>query len=242
MSVWKFCDHAVDDVDVGEEHRRLACRRGCCRCCRARPAARSARRASARSRSAMRIASSGSWVTSRTAVAFLLEDVERLVADAVAQPVVEAGEGLVHQQDRRPRRQRAGQRHALLLAARELVRILARRAAPGRPGRAAPRPAPARAAPGPRRPKATFSATRRCGNSAKSWNIRPMPRPSGGTWRRPSETTRPSTATAARVLALDAGGDAQQRRLAAARGAEQAGHLAGARARATRRRAPRTPS
>ena len=59
----------------------------------------------------------------------LVEDVEGLVADAVAQAVVEAGEGLVHQQDRRPRRQRAGERDALLLAAGEFVRKAAGMAA-----------------------------------------------------------------------------------------------------------------
>ena len=47
----------------------------------------------------------------------LVQDAERLVAHLLAQPLVEAGKRLVHQHDARPRRHRAGERHALLLAA-----------------------------------------------------------------------------------------------------------------------------
>ena len=46
---------------------------------------------------------------------------------------------------------------------------------------------------GPARPKATLSATDRCGNSAKSWNISPTERRSGGTETRGPSTSRPST-------------------------------------------------
>ena len=56
---------------------------------------------------------------------FVLEDRERLVAHIVAEPVVEAGERLVHQHDPRLRRQRPGKSHALLLATGELMRVLA---------------------------------------------------------------------------------------------------------------------
>lgn len=51
----------------------------------------------------------------------LLEDVADFRAEPHAQARVEAREGLVHQQQARPRRQRARQRHALLLAAGQLV-------------------------------------------------------------------------------------------------------------------------
>ena len=52
-----------------------------------------------------------------------LLDVAHLLAQPFAQMLVEAGEGLVEQQDLRLEHQRAGQRDALLLAARELVVI-----------------------------------------------------------------------------------------------------------------------
>jgi hypothetical protein len=55
---------------------------------------------------------------------FALEDVAHLERQAFAQFDVEVGERLVHQDQARPRRQGAGQRHALLLAAGELVREL----------------------------------------------------------------------------------------------------------------------
>ncbi len=52
-----------------------------------------------------------------------LEDVAQIEREPLAQVGVEVREGLVEQQDRRRRRQRARERDALLLAARELVRI-----------------------------------------------------------------------------------------------------------------------
>ena len=54
----------------------------------------------------------------------LAQQRERLVLDLLAQLDVEPGERLVHQHHRRPRRDRAGQRHALLLAARQNVRVV----------------------------------------------------------------------------------------------------------------------
>ena len=45
----------------------------------------------------------------------------KFAAQAVAQSGVERGERLVEQQHARPRRDRAGKRHALALAARELI-------------------------------------------------------------------------------------------------------------------------
>ena len=51
-----------------------------------------------------------------------LLDVAHLLAQPLAQMLVEAGEGLVEEQDLRLEHQRAGERHALLLAAGKLVR------------------------------------------------------------------------------------------------------------------------
>src|SRR6185437_285533 len=53
----------------------------------------------------------------------LMQDGERLLAHSFAQARIEAGEGLVHEEDARPWRNRAGERHALLLAAGEDMRI-----------------------------------------------------------------------------------------------------------------------
>jgi hypothetical protein len=53
-----------------------------------------------------------------------LQKLQGAVADAVAQPVVEARERLVHQHDARLRRQGTRQRDPLLLAARKLMRML----------------------------------------------------------------------------------------------------------------------
>ena len=154
-----------------------------------------------------------------------LQQLQRRVADAVAQPVVEARERLVHQHHARPRRQRAGQRHALLLAARQLVRML--------------RPKPARF---------TFSSsspTRRAafGLRAPAGRRPRFPPPSdAGTARSPGTSARPTAPRAAghaaasddhlavdqhlaRIRPLDPGDHPQRRRLAAARRAEQAGHL-----------------
>ena len=159
VSVAKFSHHPVDDVDVGEEHRRLLVDRVVVdvvgRALLHDPALAHQRDPVGHAHRLLGLV--GDEQHRRP---LLLEDVERLVADAVAQPVVEAGERLVHQQDRRPRRQRPRQRHPLLLAARELVRVLV--AVPRQPDPRRAAPAPARPAPaaGPLRPKATFSATR----------------------------------------------------------------------------------
>ena len=52
----------------------------------------------------------------------LLQDHAHLLRQPLAQVHVQTGEGLVQQQQAGPRRQRAGHRHALLLAAGQLVR------------------------------------------------------------------------------------------------------------------------
>ena len=67
-------------------------------------------------------ASSWSCVTSSAVVPLSFRIAAHLLRQAFAQVDVQAGEGLVQQQQARLRRQRARQRHALLLAARQLVR------------------------------------------------------------------------------------------------------------------------
>ncbi len=159
--------------------------------------------------------------------ALLLEDVEGLVADAVAQPVVEAGERLVHQEDRRLRRQRAGQRHPLLLAAGELVRELLAVAGEADPVEQPPRPLGAGAG-GAAQPEGDVPGDAEVGEEREvlehQADAAGLGRDvAGGVGDHPAGNRH-----RARVLALDPGGDPQQRGLAAAGGAEQAGDLAGA--------------
>ena len=63
-------------------------------------------------------------------------------AQAPAQHDIDAGEGLVHQQHRWPGRHRPGQRGALLLAARKLVRIACAHASKAHPRQPAIRLSP----------------------------------------------------------------------------------------------------
>ena len=74
-------------------------------------------------RSPTRIASSASWVTSSVGVPAPRKSASGLLADLRAQGGIEGRERLVQQHQLRRRRQRPGQRHALLLAARQGVRI-----------------------------------------------------------------------------------------------------------------------
>ena len=71
----------------------------------------------------MRMASSASWVTTMQVarVSCRMASVSSRIFSL--RRGIEAGEGLVHEQHARPRRDGAGERHALLLAAGEDVRI-----------------------------------------------------------------------------------------------------------------------
>ncbi len=73
----------------------------------------------------------------------------------------------------------------------------------------------------------TLARLLRCGNSAKSWNIRPTPRFSGGRKVLPPETSWSLIRTRPCVGCFNTGGKAQQRGLAATGAAEQADDLAG---------------
>ena len=87
----------------------------------------------------------------------------------LAQLGVEVGERLVEQQHVGPDDERARQRHALLLAARELARQASRQSPEADQRAAPPRRGLSISGLGTLRissPKATFCATVRCGNSA----------------------------------------------------------------------------
>ena len=97
----------------------------------------------------------------------LLQPLE-LHAHLVAQEGVEVRERLVEQEHARLRDERAGQRHALLLAARQLARVARAQRAEAHEVEHAldARPELGLRDPRRRRPKATFSNTVMCGNSA----------------------------------------------------------------------------
>ena len=63
-------------------------------------------------------------VTKSTVAAVSRADVEQLLVEPLARHLVEGAERLVHQQDGRVQGERAGDRHALLHAARELPRVV----------------------------------------------------------------------------------------------------------------------
>ena len=120
-----------------------------------------------------------------------------LVLQAPPHAAIDGGKRLVEQQHRRIARQRAGQRDALALAARELVRAAVARAR-DRWTSASSCSARARRSARGRCPSAvmTLPAAVRCGNSAYSWKTKPTRRRCGGTKtprpcrsrsRRPSE-------------------------------------------------------
>ena len=67
------------------------------------------------------------WVTNTTVVAGLAADPQQLGLHVLAGHLVERAERLVHQQQRGMRGQRAGDRDALLHAARQLPRHVRRR-------------------------------------------------------------------------------------------------------------------
>ena len=65
------------------------------------------------------------WVTKTTVLPVVAPELQQLLVELVAHDLVERAERLVHQQQLRLERQRAGDRGALLHAARELPGILA---------------------------------------------------------------------------------------------------------------------
>ena len=144
---------------------------------------------------------------------------------------VERSQRLVEHQQPRARRERAGQRHPLLLAARERGHrpSLGARQAHQVQQLAQPAPRLGGRAPRIRSPKATLAPTSRCGNSAWSWNISPTPRRCGGARRGRRRPRAPAP-----LGRFEPGDHPQQRGLAAAARAEHADDLAGSAAQVDR--------
>ena len=164
------------------------------------------------------------------------------LARAGAQAGVERRERLVEQHQPRLPRQRARQRHALLLAAGELVRAAGRSMPASRPTMSISS-AMRSLAPGHRRGRARSRYCRRslrCGKQRAVLRARRRcradapARPTG-----PSASTSPSSIDAAGIRRLEAGDEAQQRGLAASRtGPTIAVRLPAGDARGRRRPAP----
>ena len=136
---------------------------------------------------------------------------------------VEIAGRLVGQDDRRIVGQRAGDGDALLLAARELRRIVMAAVRAGRPRRAAPRPARRRRA----RPAisigtSTFSNAVSDGTRWKNWKTKPMfwPRSRASASSPSVVMSMPSITIVAGRRRVEPGHQAEQRRLAAARRAD----------------------
>ena len=126
-----------------------------------------------------RAAMAGSWVTTTTVVPSRVDAVEQR-RDLLARRLVQLAGGLVGQQQARPVGQRARDRHALHLAARELRRPVVRRDGRGRRTRAAPpcaRRRSARGTPGLRlRQLDVLPARVSMGSRKKRWNTKPIRR------------------------------------------------------------------
>ncbi len=177
-------------------------------------------------RSAIRIASSGSCVTTIGRGAGLAQDRHGLVADRVAQAPVEVGERLVHEEHARTRRDRARQRHPLLLAAGEDMRVIGGVALEPDPGERALRGdlGVARREPAQAEGDVLDDAEMRekrviLEHQADAAGLRRQEQLRAGDLA-PVEEDAPLR------RALDAGRDPEQRRLAAAGMAEQADELA----------------
>ncbi len=162
---------------------------------------------------------------------------------AIRLGLAHAGGRLVHQQQRRPRRERAGQVHPLQHAERQFGRrhMAIAPAARSARGRRAPRGSPrsrvgarreSRAPPRRNRPAArrptptsTLSSTDSSANGSTCWNVRPMPRRLIACAGAP-DTRSPSSRTIAGVDRHHAGDRIDHRRLAGTVGTNQAAYLA----------------
>ena len=174
-------------------------------------------------RSPRRAASRTLWVTNSTVVRAVADEGVELLVQGVAGHRVEGAERLVHQQDVGVLGQRPGQRAALAHAARQLVRPLRGEAAEVHrldAARVARAPALVLGTPASRIGSSTLACTVSHGNSADSWNI--------------SAVVAVDVDGAGRRL-VEAGDEVEDRRLAAARGADEADELAGRRRRGRRR-------
>ena len=151
-------------------------------------------------RRSARAATAGSWVTSTRVVPSRRAQLGQQLQDPAAGGAVEVAGGLVGEQDGRPGGEGAGQRHPLLLAARELARVVmaavgeahggeqlvgaGERVGHGRAARWAAARSPARS--GCRGAGSSGRRSRSCGGAAG----RARPRTSPG-WASPSISTSP---------------------------------------------------
>ena len=178
-------------------------------------ATRPGRDESSTTRSARRAASRTLWVTNRTVKLPLAPEPLELVVEQVAGHGVERTERLVHEEDVGVLGEGPGQGDPLAHAAGELVGTLARRSRSGGRWRGARSTRSLRSrfgVPASLRASAMFWLTVSQGNSADSWNIRPV---------------RPLTSTVPAVGLVEPGHQVEQGGLAAPRGADQADELAG---------------
>ena len=153
----------------------------------------------------------------------LLEDVAHFEAQALAQVDVEVGERLVEQQQLGPRRERARERDALLLAAGELVRIAVATLVAARRCRAALRRARhARAAASARRPKPTLSRDREMRKQRVVLEHHADAAALGRNGAVPAGSSSSPCSAISPADRLESGDAAQHRGLAAAARAEQA--------------------
>ena len=134
---------------------------------------------------------------------------------------IEVAGRLVGQQQPRLHGKGARQRHALLLAARQMLRIVAQRARPGRPAPASPRPVVRRSAgPTSSSGSTTFSSAVRAGSNWKDWKTKPSSRPRNAARAILVEATidpRPPAARGPGVGSIQPRHQAQQGRLARTR-------------------------
>ena len=123
-----------------------------------------------------RAASSALCVTTIEHGLLLLLQIEQQRGDRLGGGAIEIACRLVAQQQPRAAHQRAGQRDALLLAARQLARQMRRRDARARPDRRAARAwASLPASAGPTSVgTSTFSSTLHCGSRQWSWKTNPI--------------------------------------------------------------------
>ena len=164
-------------------------------------------------------------------------------ANAHARADVERRERLVEQQQAGLDDERASERDALRLAAREIRAGARRRGSPDRAARAARmrvRARPAWARPRARSGNATFSVADRCGNSSRSWKTTPIGRRSGGTCTPLAASSRTRSSSAI-VPSSGAAGRRSSRRASTSRRRWVRGARPSDRPRPRTPRGPRTP-
>ena len=189
-------------------------------------------------RSARNSASSRLCVTNTTATPSCCPDSAELHLHELARLRVERGERLVHEQDLRLERQRAGQADALLHAARQLVRITVLevlQADQPQVRRALAARARARGMPWICSGNSTLSSTVRHGSRRNDWKTKPACGPG-------SDGAIAVDQHLAAVRLEQSMHQPQQRRLATARRPDQAHELARHRSAATRRATPGSAS